>query len=178
MLRAHRSTTASADSRGTYALLQIVRVRFRAFELKFGRLPKPDEPIFFDESQSYPVKATISETRAQLKRGARDARVELDPVLHFLGLSSRGVKRVRRAPAHASVRTAGPRCAKACHSDRSRSEAFTGWNWFLANTRLHRRHGITRQEFQTLSATSFLGEASTERDLLLVLDTIRGRKNL
>ena len=169
MRRVDRSATRHADAAAKNALLQIVRVRFRAFEAKFGRLPKPDEPIFFDQSSSHPVKASIEETRAQLERGALEARVDLDPVLHFLGLSYRPTSIQRSADTIA--RRGG---AHSVRSNRRDSDASTGGNGFLTNERLHRRYQITSDELQTLSGASFLGEA-TEQDYLLVLDTIRRR---
>ena len=170
MRRIDRSAMRDADAAAKYALLQIVRIRFRAFENKFGRLPKADEPIFFEQSASHPVKASIEETRAQLERSARDARVDLDPVLHFLGLSYRPTS-VRRFTADTIARRGG---AHSVHSNRRGPDASTGGNGFLTNESLHRRHRITREELQTLSAASFLGDA-TERDYLLVLETIRRR---
>jgi hypothetical protein len=143
-------------------------LRVRAFETKFGRLPKPDEPIFFDESLTHPAKASTNEVRAQLERGAREARVDLDPVLHFLGLSYRPTS-IPRSRADTLARRGG---AHSVQSNRRDSDSSTGGNGFLTNERLHRRHRITREELQTLSAASFLGEA-TERDYLLVLETIR-----
>ena len=95
-------------------------------------------------------------------------------MLHFLGLSSCGVKSVRRSAAHATARTRRPHSAKSHYSDRGWFEESTGGNGFLTNERLHRRHRITREELQTLSAASYLGEA-TEQDYLLVLETIRMR---
>ena len=171
MRQIDRSAIRSTNGTAKYALLQIVRIRFRAFEAKFARSPKPDEPIFFDESLSHPVKASFEETRAQLERGAREARVDLDPVLHFLGLSYRA-KSNRQSTADASARRGGHHSAQTHHSNRRDSEASTGWNRFLANERLHRQHRITREELQTLSAASFQGDA-TERDYLLVLETVR-----
>ena len=175
MLRVDRSAMGNADATARYALLQIVRVRFAAFEAKFGRLPKPDEPIFFDDSFSHPVKAGVRETRAQLEQGARETRVELYPVLRFLGLSY-NVKSIRRPASDAYVRSGGRHAAQLRTSNRRESGVSSGWNRFLANESLHRRHRITREELQALSATAFLGEATTERDFLLILEMIRRRK--
>jgi hypothetical protein len=172
MRKVDSSDTRKAGGTAKYGLLQIVRVRFRAFEEKFGRLPKPDEPIFFDESLTHPVKASTGEIRAQLERGAREARVDIDPVLQFLRLSCR-VKSIRSA-ADANARRGSARSVQPYRSDRRDLDASTGGNGFLTNERLRRRHRITREELQTLSATSFLADA-TERDYLLVLETIRRR---
>jgi len=90
------SETKTPDPDARYALLLIVRVRLRAFEAKFGRLPEPNEPIFFDETQDHPVRASISEARAQLERGAREAGVKVGPVLRFLRLSPGGKVRSLR----------------------------------------------------------------------------------
>lgn len=163
------------DSSARYNLLQIVRVRFRAFEEKFGRLPAPDEPLFFDETESHPVKASIAETRSQLAQAACEARVKLDPVLAFLGLAPNKPKSIPR-PVHDRSARKGvrlqPLTSLSNHRD---SGASAGWDRFLANQPLRRRHRITRKELQTIARVSFLGEARSEREYLLVLKIIRQR---
>lgn len=49
----------------------------------------------------------------------------------------------------------------------------TAWERFKANTRLHTRHGITRQELRALEAVALLGAVRTQRDFLFILQTIR-----
>jgi hypothetical protein len=97
IFRADSRKARQAHQAAKIALLRILQVRFRAFERKFGRLPKPDEPVFFEESCENPVKADIAKARAQLAEGAREAGVELDPVLRFLGLSAGPAKVVRQS---------------------------------------------------------------------------------
>jgi len=171
MLHSDRSVTRTSDSAAKAALLQIVCIRFRAFEAKFGRLPKPDEPIFFDETQSHPVKASISEAGAQLEQGARAARVNVEPVLSFLGLSPRKLRSFRRTDE--GTRRVFAYIARSHQSNRRESGFSAGWNRFLANERLRRRHRITREELRALSSTAFLGEPKTERQFLFILETIR-----
>ncbi len=49
----------------------------------------------------------------------------------------------------------------------------SAWERFKANTRLHTRHGITRQELRALEAVALLGTVRTQRDFLFILQTIR-----
>lgn len=175
MPRLAQRNSGNPDSSAKYGLLQIIRIRFRYFEEKFGRLPKPDEPLFFDESQSYPLKASIAETRAQLAQAAHQALVNLGPVLGFLGLAEDKAKSVPRPAPGQSARNGGRPVAQSSLSNRGESQAKAGWSRFLANERLHRRHRINRKELQAISNASFLGEARSDRDYLLVLKIIRQR---
>ena len=159
-----------------HALLQIVCVRFRAFEAKFGRLPKRDEPIFFDESHHQPVEASMADARSQLERGAKQAGVSVDPVLQFLGFSPQKIRTGERLPSKASSRSVGSpgrRLPRHPGSTYRQASASTGSNRILADGRVLRRHRVTREELQALSSTAFLGEAGTERTLVSVLKVIR-----
>jgi len=176
MRQIDKSAVTSDHTLAKHALLQIIRVRFRAFEAKFGRLPKPDEPIFFDESHHQPVKASINDALAQLGRGAKQAGVSVDPVLEFLGFSSGRVKSSERFAADARARTVPSLSYRSPRRHRStlrEANTSTGLGRFLANERLHRRHRITREELKALSSTAFLGTASTERGFLSILRVIR-----
>ena len=68
------------------ALLEIASRRYGMFLKKFGRDPKPDEPLFFDPACELPTLADASEIRRQVIDAARDARVNADLVLEFLRL--------------------------------------------------------------------------------------------
>jgi len=173
MQRVITVTTSDREISAKTALIQIVRVRFRAFEAKFGRLPEPNEPLFFDESQNHPVKANISETRAQLAEGARNAGVELDPVLSFLGLAPKLPAKVRRPTRGNSARKPGRYHPQSSGRERTKPATGSSWERFLANDRLHRRHRITPGELQALSRVSFLGETRSNADYLLILRMIR-----
>ena len=161
----HRAT---GDAYVKDGLLAIASHRFRAFEAKFGRSPKPDEPIFFDESKSAPTKASLADTRAQLEEGARAAGVRLDPILRFL----------RLAPAEAtskagSLRTGCRDRLQPYRAARNESRGSYGWRQFLADKRLHRRHGITHTELSALSQVALLGKARSARDYISILEIIR-----
>src|SRR5262249_13995501 len=176
MRRIDRSATITDQAMVKHSLLRIVCVRFRAFEAKFGRLPKRDEPIFFDESHHQPVKASMVDARSQLERGAKQAGVSVDPVLQFLGFSPQKIRTGERLPSKASSRSVGSlshRLPRHPGSTYRQTSASTGWNRFLADGRVLRRHRVTRQELQALSSTAFLGEVRTERTLLSVLNLIR-----
>src|SRR5262249_60183544 len=101
--RIAKSATRPDHALAKPALPQIARVRFRAFEAKFGRLPKPDEPIFFDESDNQPVKASMADARSQLERGAKQAGVQVDPVLQFLGFTPNNVSTGQPRASHANA---------------------------------------------------------------------------
>ena len=179
MPRIDCSSGRNDDSRAKYALLRIARVRFQAFETRFGRIPKLDEPIFFDEASDHPAKASLHEARAQIERAAREARVALEPVLCLLGLSRHiadDVKSGDRRASHESLMKSRLRFPQSRAISRKRSSTAGGWKRFLSDKRLHRRHRVTRQELQTLSRTAFLGETCTEQDFLLVLAAIRQHK--
>lgn len=49
----------------------------------------------------------------------------------------------------------------------------TAWERFKVNTRLHTRHGITREELRALAGIALLGTVRTQRDFLFILQTIR-----
>ncbi len=68
------------------ALLEVASRRYGMFLKKFGRDPKPDEPLFFDPACECPILADAGEIRRQVIDAARDARVNADLVLEFLRL--------------------------------------------------------------------------------------------
>ena len=52
------------------ALILVIRYRFKVFRERFGREPRPTEPLFFDASKKPPVKASLSDAREQIESGA------------------------------------------------------------------------------------------------------------
>ena len=164
-----------SDGQAEIALLKIAHLRFRAFHAKFGREPRIDEPLFFDESQDQPIKARSNEVQAQLARSAREAGVELEPVLSLLGLSKHYGQAARRSARGLSSRNAG-RYHSRVAGGLSDGGTRAAWNRFVGNDLLHRRNRITPGELQTLSKISFLGEAESESDYLLILRIIRARQ--
>jgi hypothetical protein len=67
------------------ALLEIAKIRFRAFRERFGREPEPDEPLLFDPSEDEPIEASWSERMLQVLAAASVTDVDAAPVLQFLG---------------------------------------------------------------------------------------------
>lgn len=175
MPRIVRDCSREPDGHAKIALLKIVHVRFRAFQAKFGRDPRVDEPLFFDEALDQPVKAPTNQVQAQLARGAREAGVELAPVLTLLAQPNNHVHAARRSARGLSSREAGRYRSRSGAGDREEGGTRPGWTRFLANEGLHRRHRITPGELQALSRASFLGEARSESDYLLMLRIIRSR---
>ena len=47
-------------------MIRLTSHRFAMFSKQFGRLPEQDDELFFDEAQSYPVRATRDEIRNQV----------------------------------------------------------------------------------------------------------------
>ena len=173
MILRSQSASAFTNLPAKSALLEIVRVRFRTFERKFGRLPKPDEPLFFDSSKEYPVKADLAQARAQILEAARQAKVDPDLVLAFLGFSKPAAKSIRRTASFAGRGTA------AGHQARTRSPKpiqigkTSAWTRFLADQRLHRRYRITPEELTALSRVAFMGQVRDQRTYLAVLKGLR-----
>lgn len=168
-----RFVPSAPDMRAKRALLEIVRIRFRAFESKFGREPKPDEPLFFDSGHQHPVKAELAEARMQIINAARQAKVDGDLVLAFLGLvRKRPQGRVERFRL-ADERTATGRHRENRSVQHAQPNNNSAWGHFLANQRLHRRYRITSKELAALSRVAFLGTIRDQRSYLEVLKAIR-----
>jgi len=106
VLTSDRHANRTADFLAEYSLLRIVQIRFRDFEAKFGRSPRPDDPIFFDDSLDRPAKATTSQLRAQLEQAAREVGVRVDPVLCLLGLDAQRGRAQQNSISHNRTRNA------------------------------------------------------------------------
>lgn len=156
------------------ALILIVRERFRAFVEKFGREPGPHESLFFDKSQARPVQADHATVTRQIQEAGRLAGVKTAPVFTFLGLAplpKTGVRSwlgsSRRVEQH----------SREC-SQRQALIKSPVWTRFLADKRIHRRHRITAKELKLVAHASFLGDVKGIKDILLVLNVIRGGKRV
>lgn len=66
------------------ALIKVVSHRFAAFRAAFGRLPKRDEPLFFDETSSTPAPANQRVFLSQLRKAARQSRVPMRAVMQLM----------------------------------------------------------------------------------------------
>jgi hypothetical protein len=69
-------------------MIRLTSHRFAMFSKKFGRLPEQDDELFFDEAQSYPVRATQGEIRNQIFAAAEAYGLDSFTLLTFLGLGS------------------------------------------------------------------------------------------
>jgi len=67
--------------------MRVIRERFEAFEQKFGRLPGPHEPLFFDPRAEFPVLASREEIREQLIDAASAIGIDASRLLRQLGMS-------------------------------------------------------------------------------------------
>jgi hypothetical protein len=70
------------------ALIAVVRLRYQAFVVRFGREPRPDEPLLFDPKQDEPTAATDEERFLQIKDAADVAKVDAILLLNCLGYLS------------------------------------------------------------------------------------------
>ncbi len=156
------------------ALLEVIRHRFRAFEVKFGRKPAPDEPLFFDPRKSHPVLASQPEIREQIRVAASASQLKVSPILRLLKLDqhspakegTEACQRAFRGHPHASGLTE--------HRPEARHQS--AWELFVRNESLHRRYGITGAELTVLSKVALMGEARNSRDFLFMLAAIRKSK--
>jgi len=68
------------------ALLKVAICRYGMFLKKFGRDPRPEEPLFFDPACDAPIEANRKEMRRQVIDAARSLRVDVRSLLAFLKL--------------------------------------------------------------------------------------------
>ncbi len=62
--------------------------RFEIFHRKFGRLPEPNDELFFDDARSEPVRASQDEIKNQIFAAAQAHGLNYFTLLTFLGLNS------------------------------------------------------------------------------------------
>ena len=154
------------------SVLIVIRYRFELFRGKFGRDPKPDEPLFFDPSNSRPVKASRRHAREQIETAANAMGVKAGPVLRLLKLDSATEKTgsIRESPSQTLASRPAP---KACDERRPPERTASVWERFAGDKRLHRLHNITREELKTLSGLAMMGEVRSSSDVLYILNLIR-----
>ena len=87
-VRCWRERIASPDESIAHALLKVAICRYGMFVQKFGRDPRPNEPLFFDPHSDQPIQADTDELHRQVIETAGHARVNAEAVLKFLSLSS------------------------------------------------------------------------------------------
>ena len=69
-------------------MIRLVSHRFAMFSKQFGRLPELNDELFFDKTQSHPVRATRNEIRNQVFEASEAYGLNCFSLLCFLGLNS------------------------------------------------------------------------------------------
>jgi len=69
-------------------MIAVISHRFAIFHEKFGRLPGPNDELFFDETRTYPARASDDEIRSQIFAAAEARGLNFFILLSYLGLSS------------------------------------------------------------------------------------------
>jgi len=70
------------------SMVALTSHRFAMFHKKFGRLPGPDDELFFDDAQPYPIRANADEIKNQIFAAAEARGLNFFILLSYLGLSS------------------------------------------------------------------------------------------
>jgi hypothetical protein len=170
----------------------IIAMRFRAFEQRFGRSPAPDEPLFFDPAEDYPVAVGLPGAVEQIQSAAFQLEIDAAPVLQFLNLDSviaeetncppadtaRKLTRMRplgrkRVPATSRPRGCTPAKAIGATRPAAASDKPGVWKQFLNDHETHRRYQITDAEFAMLSQVALMCEVIDQRDFVFILETVR-----
>lgn len=174
------------------ALFMIVTLRFKAFELRFGRSPTPDEPLFFVPTQDQPVAVGPSEAIAQIDAAASELGIDAALVLQFLNLDA-GLaggesyppadtpsRRAWMPPAGCErVRPIRPDCGSTPEEVISTAAPATEpdkpgvWKQFMNDQETHRRYQITGAELSMLSQVALMCEVLDQRDFIFILETVR-----
>jgi hypothetical protein len=70
-------------------MIAVTSHRFAIFQKKFGRLPGPDDELFFDDARSQPVRACEDEIKRQIFAASEACGLNFFILLSYLGLSAR-----------------------------------------------------------------------------------------
>ena len=73
------------------SMIAVTGHRFAIFQKKFGRLPGPDDELFFDEARPQPVRACEDEIKSQIFAASEACGLNFFILLSHLGLGSRSV---------------------------------------------------------------------------------------
>ena len=73
------------------SMVRVASHRFAIFYKKFGRVPGPNDELFFDSSRSEPVRASQSEIKHQIFAAAEAQGLNFFILLSYLGLSSAAI---------------------------------------------------------------------------------------
>ena len=156
------------------SLIIVIRYRFSAFSAKFGREPMPAEPLFFDPSESAPVKASLSEAREQIEEAAAARGINAGPVIRLLKLDPAIPQQEADRTGHNRGQVIADRgTSKRTGNHHNNRKSISVWERFATNERLQRLHGITRQELKAIFSVTMMGEVRNSGDLLQILGRIR-----
>jgi hypothetical protein len=72
-------------------MIRVTSHRFALFYKKFGRVPGPNDELFFDSSRAEPVRASQSEIKNQIFAAAEAQGLNFFILLSYLGLTSAGI---------------------------------------------------------------------------------------
>ena len=72
-------------------MIALTSYRFAMFNKKFGRVPGPDDELFFDETQTHPVRASNEAIKSQIFDAAEARGLNFFILLSTLGLNSPAV---------------------------------------------------------------------------------------
>jgi len=73
------------------AMIRVTSHRFAIFYKKFGRVPGPNDELFFDPSRPEPIRPSRSEIKNQIFAAAQAEGLNFFILLSYLGLSSAAV---------------------------------------------------------------------------------------
>src|SRR5579864_2004551 len=68
------------------SMIRLTSYRLALFRKKFGRLPKVNDELFFDETQARPVRASPGEIRSQILAASKAQGLNSPMLLSYLGL--------------------------------------------------------------------------------------------
>jgi hypothetical protein len=87
----HASAMSCCDSSSMCfrcSMIAVASHRFAIFQKKFGRLPGPDDELFFDETRTQPIRASDDEIKSQIFAAAEARGLNFFILLSYLGLNS------------------------------------------------------------------------------------------
>ena len=73
-------------------MIRLTSHRFAIFYRKFGRVPGPNDELFFDSSQAVPVRASRNEIKHQIFAAAEAQGLNFFILLGYLGLISARIR--------------------------------------------------------------------------------------
>jgi len=74
------------------SMIRLTSHRFAIFHEKFGRLPEVNDELFFDDTQSRPIRASEGEIRNQIFAAAEANGLNFSTLMSYLGLGADAVE--------------------------------------------------------------------------------------